>query len=103
MRCILGLSSLAIGICVSFPVGATDQTNTTRKPAWTVAWDAPWVSRRLEREGWIPLVQEGKHYYCWIGSSPRVGSHMNPNYVCGLADDVEFLHGAWNHPMSPDP
>ena len=88
MRRLLAMTFLSAGVSASLAVVAADAP-TKSANSWELASNASWVDSRLVRsEGWVPMTQGGKRYYCRKEAPPF--SRLNARMVCGDADTVEL-------------
>jgi Ni/Co efflux regulator RcnB len=89
MRRLLAMTFLSAGVSASLAVMAADRP-TKSGESWELASNASWVDSRLVRsEGWVPMTQGAKRYYC-RKEAPRTGSRLNARVVCNDADTVEL-------------
>jgi len=88
MRRLLAMTFLSAGVSASLAVMAADAP-TKSGDSWELASNASWVDSRLVRsEGWVPMTQGGRRYYCRKEARPF--SRLNARMVCGDADTVEL-------------
>lgn len=61
---------------------------------WESAANGRWVDSRLVHEGYVPLIHDGRRYYCRLDDTLRVGTRLGSIVWCGAADPVELLYYA---------